>query len=162
MNDTKKITLIGVDYKDTAFKFGMDYLYGLKIVVINSITNHAYDVEISHPSFMEMSIAHKGVNDIFRDCQIENYDVASFMDDLDLMRRNGHDYNKDGIPVIVMMGYTKNNLRNYFRFEATIMMASTVHIQLKGNQLYAYKVDTHFNINDYPVFYNMIQKMENN
>ena len=46
--EKKEITSINIDYTDTGFKFGMQLDDTLKIVIINDITNHAYD---AIPSF---------------------------------------------------------------------------------------------------------------
>ena len=145
--EKKEITTINIDYTDTGFKFGMQLDDTLKIVIINDITNHAYD---AIPSFNLKDIgptAHLNPNHIFKSLGIEKYDAPYLIDDLYEMRRKNINFPKDGIPVVVLMTYLKNKNLGSFRFPGRITMAGTIYD--------TYEIDKYFDIS----MYNQINKL---
>ena len=145
--EKKEITTINIDYTDTGFKFGMQLDDTLKIVIINDITNHAYD---AIPSFNLKDIgptAHLNPNHIFKSLGIEKYDVPYFIDDLHEMKRKNINFPKDRIPVVVLMTYLKDKSLGSFRFPGRITMAGTIYD--------TYEIDKYFDIS----MYNQINKL---
>ena len=145
--EKKEFTAVIIDYTDAGFKFGMQLDDTLKIVIINDITHHAYD---AIPAFDLKNIgptAHLNPNHIFKSLGIEKYDVPYMIEDLYAMRRKNINFPKDGIPVVVLMTYSKNKNLGSFRFPGRITMAGTIYD--------TYEMDKYFDIS----MYNQITKL---